>query len=678
MTTDQKLSSQKEEQRTSVISAADGDIEIFPDIPFLHLNKSEVKAYKAIGKNKIYENLVCYVCDKSLTPKHLSETKFLKLNNPNLIRLVASETVTWGNEGEKFCFFYEGPIGHPLVSPNDNSPALGWKPDEAMIQIVNPILSILSEMRDLDFVHGEIWPGNIHFEEEKSGKHMLLGDCLSLPQSYNLPFLYEPVERALADPVGKGVGTLADDLYSFGVSLAVILRTSDPLEGATKEEIIEHKIEKGTYATLIGKDRFNGAMLELLRGLLYDDAVQRWTLDDIMEWKDGRRLSPKQSTKRVKATRPIDFNKKKYTRPELLAQDLREKPSEATRIVEDGDLEIWIDRAIEDKTIKHRNEQMMKYLNSVDRGFSYNDQLASILAFSLYPDCPIRYKNISFHLSGFGKYFTNSYCKKEDIQPFADVLKNGLLIQISQNIKLNPALSSLKGKFDAGRNYLSQSLLGSGIERVLYSFNPESHCLSPNLENFYVRTPEEMMVAFETLCKGNPNAILFDRHTVAFLSLKDKKNIDAYLPDLRSKEIHLRVLGQLRVLATIQKRSNLPSFPNIANWVSSSLNQVYEKFHDAQKKERFKKKVNQIKKNGDLTKIATLFDDPKLYQSDIGNFYQAMDYYRQLDKEKEILEEKLSKKRIGENRGHQMSSLISMLLSLLIVLMISYFKFIVG
>jgi len=681
MTSDQKLSPEKEEKSSSLPSsftAAGGDIDIFPDIAFFHLDKTGVKAYKAVGKNKIYENLICFACDKNLTSRHSSETKFTKLNNPHLLTLVTTEVVKWGSEGEKFCLFYQAPIGKPLLDINNPSPCLGWDPDDVMAQIVNPILSTLSDMRDKDIVHGEIWPGNLYFQDEKASKHILLGDCLSLPQSYNLPSLYEPVERAFADSIGRGAGTLADDLYSFGVSLAVILRTSDPMQGATEEEITKRKIEKGTYSTLIGKDRFNGATLELLRGLLYDDAEQRWTLDDILEWKDGRRLSPKQSTKRIKATRPIDFNHEKFTRPELLAQSLVKNPSEAVKIVEEGDLEIWIERAIEDKTIKIRIEQMIKDLKSVDRSSFYNDQLSALLASNLYQDCPVQYKNMSFHLSGFGKYITHLYSKKEDIQHCTDILKSGLLIQISRNMKLQPALSNLRGKFDACRTHLQKSLLGGGLERCLYVLNPECHCLSPSLENFYVRTPEQMMFAFESLCERNPNAVLFDRHTVAFLSLKDKKNIDAYLPDLRSSESYMRVLGQLRVLATIQKRSNMEAFPNIANWVSSNLNQVYERFHDAKQRDKFKNKVNKIKKNGDLTKIATLFDDTKLYQNDMTNFYQAMSYFRQLNKEKKKLEDVLKHKLIGHDKGHQISSLVSVLVSLIVILMMAYSRFIAG
>ncbi len=656
-----------------IISCLGGDISLLMDAVYAGLHKGSIRVCKAQRTNGVGEQLMAYVCDRSLTPRHLIEAKYSKINNPHLLKLVATDVVDWPEEGRKYVYFYSGSYQKALSV--EAASALGWKPDEVMNGVVNPIVSALTELRNKDIVHGEIWTGNMLVDSVASSKQIILGDCLSLPHSYNLPFIYEPVGRALADPIGRGAGDISDDLYAFGVSLAMILRTSDPMQGASKGEIITHKIEKGTYSTLIGKDRFNGAILELLRGLLYDDPVQRWTLDDILEWRDGRRLSPKQSTKRVTSSRPILFNDKKYNRPELLAKDLHEKPTSVSYLVENEDLAQWIDRAIEDKTIKVRVEQLFKNLELIDRNHFYNDQLTAMLGVTLYPEAPISYKNNHFHLGGFGKMLTHAYLMEKDIQPFTEILKGGFILQIIQNMKMNPILSTLRSRFDAARTLLSQALLGSGLERCLYLLNPESHCLSPILESYYVRSPEEMMNIFEMLCEGNSNITLFDRHTVSFLSVKDRKNIDAYLPDLRAPESHRRVLGQMRVLAAIQKRGNLKGFPNIANWLASNLNQVYAQFHDNVKKEKLKNAVNDFKTEGNLSKISALFDDPKLYQSDMNNFYQAMRYYKQLEKEKLEIKTRIAKNQVGFETGNQIASLISLVIAMFIVVISIYTNF---
>jgi hypothetical protein len=154
---------------------------------------------------------------------------------------------------------------------------------------------------------------------------VILGDLIATPPSFAQPALFEPIERAQCAPLGRGLGTFEDDLYSLGVTLTVLLRTRDPMEGLSDEGIIREKVEQGSYAALTGRERFTGAILELLRGLLYDDRAQRWTLDDVVSWLDGQRLSPKQSSKKLKAARQIQFHGERYNRPSLLAADLEKK-----------------------------------------------------------------------------------------------------------------------------------------------------------------------------------------------------------------------------------------------------------------------------------------------------------------------------------------------------------------
>jgi serine/threonine protein kinase len=675
---------QHEAEKTSVIPSAsnDGD-EVFlnKDIrikfsePLPRLDKGEVKAYRAIGSNKLSTNLFALVCDKSLTPRRMSSIKYTKIVNGNLAKMVGMGKVIWPTDKqEKFCFIYENTLGQRLIElENKNKPAaLGWKPEQVLVNFVQPMIKVLQDLSDKDIVHGEIWPGNMFRSGEGAGEVIKLGECLSSPSSYYLPALYEPVERALASPQARGTGTIQDDLYSFGVSLAVILRSHDPMEGKTDSEIIEHKIQKGSYATLLSSDRFSGAILELLRGLLYDDPSQRWTLEDIYAWSDGRRLSPKQSTKRIKATRPIVLNNKKYIRPELLAKDMTARPDESAKLIESGELEQWIERAIEDKAIKIRFEQAMKEVAHFERNSFYNELLSTKIAFTLYPECPLIYRDLSFIPQGFGKALSYAYVHKQDLQPYIDILWNGFAIQ-SLRGKKTQNITPLINKFDMCRTFVNQTAIGSGLERCIYFLNPEGACLSPVLEKYYVQTPEDMMDAFESICSSSEPDVLFDRHVVAFLSVKDRKNIDPYLPDLRSKDRYMRVLGMIKTLATMQQRSRLGKFPAITNWVANNMEDLYERFHDKKRREELKARVENYSKLGDLTKIAALFDNPALYESDVASFHQAMEEYKHIDEEKNRIEKRLrNRKDYGMRSGQQFASIISVAVALLIIVISAY------
>ena len=270
-------------------------ITIHADARLTHLDKGSVKAYAASRVGADPRTLFVMVCEDHLTPRLLKVSNYAALNNPGLVSLVASGAVYWPMaKKQKYCFIYENNLGMPLMK-NDTRAGMDMKHEAVMSTVVRPIVNVLLDMRDKDMVHGCIRLSNMFDGGKKEWDRVILGEPLSVPPSSHMPVLYEPIERSMASPTGRGEGVPSDDLYSFGVCLAILLRENDPMEGQTDEEIIQTKIEEGSYSALTGKDRFTGAILELLRGLLHDDPVQRWNLDEVVEWLDGRRLTPKQS-----------------------------------------------------------------------------------------------------------------------------------------------------------------------------------------------------------------------------------------------------------------------------------------------------------------------------------------------------------------------------------------------
>ncbi len=675
----QENSLKARKNKNSYVVNLSKDIRVDFKNPLSHLDKGGTKVYRAMGTNKVSADIIAFVCDRNYTPRRQAAIKYTKVFNPCLPKLIEYGKIYDPHDStEKFAFIYENNFGQQLLTPKHTQAALAFKPDDVMVNIVKPFIRVLIELRSRDVVHGEIWPGNMFYSGLDAGEGMRLGECLSAPAASRLPALYEPVERSMADPCGKGRGSFSDDLYSFGVSLAVIMRTTDPFSGLSDDEIIERKIEKGSYTTLIGKDRLSGAMLELMRGLLYDDESQRWNLDDVEAWLDGRRLSPKQSSKRIKAARPIIFADKKYIRPEILAKDLYKHPDETLRFIENGEMYQWVDRAIEDKAIKARLEQLTKDMELLEKGDGYNKRLATLVSAALYTDAPLIYDGIKFLPLGFGKAMSAAYRKKEDMKPYIEAMRYMFVIP-AMRFKKTTNLSPIINRFDSCRAAIMQTKIGFGLERCLYLMDTECPCLSPLLEKFYIQSPEELVRALEIVCEEDTPKVIFDRHIQAFLGVKDRKNIDPYAHDLRSDEESLRILGQLRALATIQKRSALEPFPAIANWFSNNFDSLYGRFHDADKRDSLKKKIEEYKKSGDLAKIAVLFDDPGLYQNDQEQFEEAIKGFKKLEEEKATIEEKLQdKKNYGRVIAQQVASVISLLISFIFILIITYFSFIAG
>ena len=135
----------------------------------------------------------------------------------------------------------------------------------------------------------------------------MLGECVSSPPAMAQPFVYETIESCMCDPASRSLGTSADDLYALGVTLLAILTGRSPCRGMNDDEILDAKLSMGSYGALTQDMRVSLTMMEPLRGLLNDDAEQRWTVEDLGMWANGRRGSPIQQTMATRASRSFTF-----------------------------------------------------------------------------------------------------------------------------------------------------------------------------------------------------------------------------------------------------------------------------------------------------------------------------------------------------------------------------------
>lgn len=645
-------------------------ITIHADVRLPHLDKGTVRAYAASRVGDVARSLFVMVCEDNLTPRHSKIPNYAVLNNHSIVSLVAHAPVLWPPaKKEKYCLVFENNLGMPVMK-NDTRGGLDMKQDVVLTAFVRPIINALLDMRDKDIVHGCIRLSNIFDGGKKELERAILGEPLSIPASYHMSVLYEPIERSMASPAGRGEGVISDDLYSLGVCLAVLLREHDPLEGMSDDEIIQTKIEEGSYAALTGKDRFTGAILELLRGLLHDDPVQRWNLDEIVEWLDGRRLTPKQSFRPAKASRPIVFGGHKYTRPELLAMDLHKNVTEAKQLIEGGEMEQWIQRAIENKPLQVRYEKALQLASDGAKSGSYPDILIARVSMALHPEAPIRYKSIKVMPEGVGTALMDAFVTKRDIQIYHEFFTHYFIMQwIDVQTRSVLDVSGLISRFDGARAYLRQKALGGGLERCIYTLNANAPCLSEKIAAYYVMSPEALMRSYEAMSKnpGKPS-LFFDRQTIAFLSVKDRKCIDPYISDISAEEPYKRILGELKVLAVSQRRLQLERFPGIAAWVVENLGPVYQRFHDRELRVEIKKKVEHLKAGGDLPKILALFEDANAYQEDNTGFRRAMKKHYELETEHIDLERDLAEEAtFGRDVGKQIAAIVSGVLAAIII-----------
>lgn len=658
-------------------------IEILPSKRLPYLDKGPVKAYaaRARGDSSGSTPYFAMICEKHLLPRMRSAAAYGGITNSTLVKITSFGSVFWpASKDWRYCFVYENTLGKPLMKSPDQE-GMGLKQDSIMSVIVKPMANLFLDFRDMGFFHGNVRPQNL-FDGGGSGvlERVVLGEALCTPPGYSQSAAYEPIERAMCDSVAKGTGTILDDLYALGVTLSFVLRKKDPFAGMDDKAIIREKIETGSYASLTGGEHFAGNIMELLRGLLYDDPSQRWSVEEVMQWLEGQHLSPRQNSRKKRASRSISFNNEKYFRPSLLAMDLNRDQAEAVQLIENGHIEQWISRSLEDVSIRKRYESAVEASQVGGRGPGYWDRLIARVSIALDPDSPLRFKGMNVHPEGFGYQMAESFLQKKDVQPFADVINQQLMMEwLTSQASARVDVGALISKFDTCRAYLRQgNNLGYGIERCLYYLAPESQCMSDRLKDYMVRAPEDLMGALEDMAaKPDRPELFIDRHIAAFLSVKDRRMIDAYWSELNAPEYFRRIRANVMVLATIQKRSKMEMFPGLTRWVAEMLDPVYERYHDRDLRKQVKDKIEKLKDSGDLTKIAFILDAGTVAQQDFEAFRYAMKEYQDLRKEYEKLEEKVKNPgSFGMGVGREIAAIASGVIAGIFILAFTFYYFI--
>ncbi len=647
-----------------------GEVKIFPDKPLPKYDQGAVKAYEAITGNG--NAAFALVCEKNIIPQSEIVHKYAGIITSHLPKLLACGVVEWSVDfKEHLVFLYEDKLGSPIVD-GKNAAALGLKPELVISTIFRNLLEVVRAMRDKGIAHGNIRVSNIFDGGTPTYESATLGEMLSTPSGYAQPVVYETIMRGLAHPLGRGPAEISDDIYALGVTLATLIRTLDPTEGLSDEDIVNAKMEVGSFNFIVGKSRFPAPVLEFLRGTLNDDVALRWSFDDIMTWAEGRRVTAKQTTAvaALKASRPLEFMRRKFLKPQLLGVTFPKDPTQVVPLVENGELSLWLNRSIQDKELEKRYDEGLTEAKQEVGSSNYADRLSCVMAIALEPDNPIFYKELKFSPMGFGSLLADAAQTKKDINPYVDIIKSNIVSFWSKfSSGQSPNIGETVNRMGNCQRFINQSTMGAGLERCIYYLSPNAPCFSEKLDQFYVRSAEDYLNALEKIAaqKNRPEWFL-DRHIVAFLSVRDKSIIEPYLPDLAASEKHRQRQGMVKMLAAIQVRDKMGALPGLSQWVVGMLDNLVDRYHDREKRKTVREQLDRIKAQGNLEKVAALFDNYEETQRDSRGFSEAMQQYQGFKKEYFMLEQELdSNRNFGLEAGKHAAALVSGVISAIVV-----------
>ena len=459
---------------------------------------------------------------------------------------------------------------------------------------------------------------------------MRVGECVSAPPGYSQPALYEPIERGMADPAGRGVGSATDDLYALGATAVYLLTGRDPSAGREGLALTAAKIEMGSFKALVDDRRMPLGLSELLRGLLGDDTNQRWTLEDVELWLSGRRQSPRLPPPLKRADRPIEFAGVACWSAPSLALRMSQRIDDAFALIGRPELVTWVRRELDEPDMA---EEVASAVSRSDR----SDQhlaLAKVLQI-LHPAAPIRFDGLSIMPDGLGCTLAEAAFEGGDVQVVARIIESRLPLSwyALQNASRPETLVAAKA-FETIRGLLTRPTIGYGVERCLYQLNDGIACASPLLRGHRVFDLAGLLKALEKVAAGPDRPRQpFDRHIIAFIQARGGRTTDHQLTLLSGSGDPVdRAVAITEVFAAVQGRTSVDSVPAMCAWMLAIIQPAVQRYHSRTLRGFVVTELERHAKTGDLGKISAILLNDKVVRNDDEAYRRAKIEFAAVDR----------------------------------------------
>ncbi|MGH6893641.1 MAG: hypothetical protein ACREEP_15440 [Dongiaceae bacterium] len=508
--------------------------------------------------------------------------------------------------------------------------------------IIAPLVTVLRELASLGVPHRAIRPDNLFYQSSSQGP-VMLGECFSMPPGFAQPVFYESIENAIADPFGRGLGLLDDDLYALGALILRLHIGRDPTEGMSEEEIVSAKISAGSFAALAGREKLSTSMAEILRGLLNDKPSDRWTLRHLDAWMFGQHFTPTMPSLPQRASRPLRFGDSDHMNKPALAQAMARRWPEALKLIDSSELETWLRRSLNDDKVEGVIARIAASAASSGPPTATKDRYVARLIIWMNAQSPICYRDIRVNVTGMAQMFANVLDNQQLMSQFVEMLR-GRLVQLwlNEQTALNSDQLQIRRIMEEVEKHLEKPGIGEGAERTLYELDPLIPCRSPMIADFYVINMRDLLPAIDAALPAlGQSTIPIDRHVAAFIGAHLRRSIDRELNAInQATEESDRRIAMLRLIAMVQQAFPNRDLPRLAGAVVAMLLPALNSFHHAAARSDAEKRMHKLAKECDFSGLALLFDPSGPHRrSDSLGFAAAKRAYVALEREANWLEQ---------------------------------------
>ena len=638
--------------------------------PLPDLDTPSAKAYAVEDRRDIGRKLFGLVCTPGL-PTRTEVMGALKGEEfPGLMQMVEWDTLDWAPLGQRsMIVIYDRPKGDRVLTCMETG-RFKFNEYDFPRRVMAPLVEGIKSMSAVDIPHRAIRPRNVFFTDEEM-QTIVLGDCATAPAGFDQPPMFETVERAMASPGGRGRGGLADDIYSLGATLVVLILGFNPLARMSEDEMLKAKMEQGSYAAICGNARIPIPLLEPLRGMLNDVPEDRWGLDELEGWLEGRKQASIRQAPITKSEFPYDFEGRKHITPRSLARDLARNREKAIEALKDEHFNTWLRRGLGDL---NRAEGIKAAFDLAalhkDEPQGTDDFLISKCCIILDPRAPIRYKGFSFMPDGFGPAMAVEILRRGDPQIPYEVLSYEIpSVWYGLQQTVFPGASVQQREYLQMKGFLNIPDPGYGWERCLYEINPTLPCQSEIIVKDYIIDIETLLPALDAAANHmDTKKPPMDRHVAAFISANFEEDIHPHLKALAAPSQETSTIGMLSLLAFLQWKLRLDALFGLSSWVGGLLGPAINTYHSRTTRRDIEKDIPRLVRKGSLPELFDLIDNADRRKSDHEGFAVACAQFAGAEREvREIEGSGTERQTKAELTGQQTAAVMSIVMSMIVI-----------
>lgn len=507
--------------------------------------------------------------------------------------------------------------------------AEGTKISASMAEdIIHKLSKLLKSLHDAGIYYANICPQNIIIKDEEL---LFLKEITSSIPLYYQPNAFLAPELIECHQAAREHTSIKVDTYALGMTIYAAYIGKRPWDDfKVVKDYNNLRLENTTYKYLLNKPKISEKFRAFFKSTLHDDVLVRWSPAQLIDWCNGKHAAPSKHEPITNKSNQIGFDDHNYSNLKSLAYAFFHNWEKALRFIKDDKLYKWASREqINNDVLAGIKEAVdLKSTNLVvASNLGAHAKLTKLLA-AIDSAGSIRQMGFAISPASIPRFlqYLFSRMKKAEYDKVIKIVQEELWQHY-------PGKNSI-GHLDNTSQYtlrmaVSKLFVGSaarGMERLIYTINPNARCMSKMLDKYYVTNLHELVISLDKYAAKHKKKFILDRHIIAFVSAKmnlqedTKPAIFSSFPKLADHP----VVTTLSVMNILQQSQSDVKISNICKAIVYELKELLqENINNVKFKEEIITQVEKAGEKNDLSEIIQVLSNQQQFINDYNGYYEA-------------------------------------------------------